>query len=82
VLTRDDVTHLKPDVRHLQQALDELRQPPAEAVMVGDGRLDMQIGRALGLYCVGVLTGSSDAQGLLAAGADVVLPRAAMLAGC
>jgi phosphoglycolate phosphatase len=80
VLTRDDVRHLKPDVRHLRQALDELRQPAANAVMVGDGQLDMRIGKALGLYCVGVLTGSSGEQALLAAGADVVLPRAAVLA--
>lgn len=80
VLTRDDVAHLKPDVRHLLQALEELQQPAEHAVMVGDGQLDMHIGRALGLYCVGVLTGSSDEQALRAAGADVVLPRAAMLA--
>jgi phosphoglycolate phosphatase len=80
VLTRDDVRHLKPDVRHLRQALDELRQPAASAVMVGDGQLDMRFGKALGLYCVGVLTGSSDVNTLLAAGADVVLPRASLLA--
>jgi len=80
VLTRDDVRHLKPDVRHLRQALAELNQAPGDGVMVGDGALDMQAGRALGLYCVGVLTGSSDADRLLAAGADVVLPRAATLA--
>lgn len=77
VLARDDVTHLKPDVRHLTQALKTLDQAdPGAAVMVGDGQLDMHIGKAQGLYCIGVLTGSSDARRLLEAGADAVLTRA------
>lgn len=80
VLARDDVAHLKPDVRHLQQALDVLGHAPCRAVMVGDGQLDMHMGRALGLYCVGVLTGSSDADGLREAGADAVLARTGELA--
>ncbi|MFU8817240.1 MAG: HAD family hydrolase [Pseudomonadales bacterium] len=80
VLTRDDVAYLKPDARHLRQALDELGCSADDAVMVGDGQLDMHSGRELGLYCIGVLTGSSDRATLLAAGADVVLPRAAQLA--
>jgi phosphoglycolate phosphatase len=79
VLTRDDVVHLKPDTGHFRQALNDLNQPAAGAVVVGDGELDMHTGRALGLYCVGVLTGSSTSERLLAAGADVVLARAAML---
>jgi phosphoglycolate phosphatase len=80
VLARDDVAYLKPDVRHLSAALDALDTEAAAAVMVGDGQLDMHIGRALGLYCVGVLTGSGDEAMLWDAGADVVLPRAADLA--
>jgi phosphoglycolate phosphatase len=79
VLTRDDVTWLKPDARHLHQALAELDRQPADGVMVGDGALDMQAGRALGLYCVGVLTGSNDEASLLSAGAHVVLPRVTLL---
>ena len=35
------------------------------AVMVGDGALDMQAGRELNMQCLGVLTGSNDAQALL-----------------
>ncbi|MEQ8857146.1 MAG: HAD hydrolase-like protein [Pseudomonadales bacterium] len=80
VLARDDVVHLKPDVRHLIQALEHLRAEPSRTLMVGDGQLDMRLGRARGLYCVGVLTGSSDESGLREAGADVVLPRAGDLA--
>ncbi|MDZ7669227.1 MAG: HAD family hydrolase [Gammaproteobacteria bacterium] len=80
VLARDDVAHLKPDVRHVRQALEVLGHAPHQAVMVGDGQLDMHMGRALGLYCVGVLTGSSDAGSLREAGADAVLARAGDLA--
>jgi phosphoglycolate phosphatase len=80
ILARDDVVHLKPDVRHLRHALDALGRTPERTLMVGDGQMDMRIGRVLGLYCVGVLTGSSDAARLQQAGADVVLPRMADLA--
>ena len=33
--------------------------------MVGDGALDMQAGKDLNMYCIGVLSGSNDAQALL-----------------
>lgn len=83
VLARDDVTHLKPDARHLQQALDVLGHGPSGAIMVGDGQLDMHFGKSLGLYCIGVLSGSGDAPGLRQAGADAILQHAGELAaGC
>lgn len=70
---RDDVTHLKPDPRHLQAALDALDANPASSAMVGDGGLDMQVGKSLGLHCVGVLSGSADTETLRQHGADLVL---------
>ena len=70
---RDDVEHLKPDPRHLQANLDTLGADPDVSVMVGDGALDMQAGRELNMRCIGVLTGSNDADALGAAGADEVL---------
>ena len=70
---RDDVVHLKPDPRHLQDNLDALGAEAALSVMVGDGALDMQAGQALGMRCVGVLTGSNDTQALTDAGATEVL---------
>ena len=79
VLARDDVTYLKPDARHVRQALDTLEQHPACALMVGDGALDMQVGRSLNMFCVGVLTGSGSAIELTEAGAQLVLPRASDL---
>ena len=70
---RDDVVHLKPDPRHLQHNLDALGVGTSAAVMVGDGALDMQAGRALNMRCVGVLTGSNNRQALIEAGATDVL---------
>ena len=70
---RDDVVHLKPDPRHLQDNLDALGAEAALSVMVGDGTLDMQAGQALGMRCIGVLTGSNDTHALTDAGATEVL---------
>ena len=42
--------------------------------MVGDGLLDMEVGKSVGLKCVGVLTGSNTLDQLESAGADIVLP--------
>ena len=70
---RDDVVHLKPDPRHLQDNLDALGAEAALSVMVGDGALDMQAGQALGMRCIGVLTGSNDTHALTDAGATEVL---------
>ncbi len=73
VHARDDVVHVKPDPRHLLDTLASLTAQPFETVMVGDGALDMKVGKSVGMTCVGVLTGSSDKAQLLSAGADIVL---------
>ena len=73
VLARDQVTHLKPDPRHVRQALDALGTNASMAAMVGDGRMDMSLGRELGMYCVGVLNGSSSEEQLINAGANLVI---------
>ena len=73
VHARGDTPHLKPDPRHLQSTLDALAVSSSSAAMVGDGALDMKTGKAIGMTCVGVLTGSADESQLLEAGADVVL---------
>lgn len=79
LLARDNVTFLKPDPRHLQQAMTHLERTPERSVMIGDGRMDMQIGRTLCLTCVGVLSGSSDEAALTAAGAHLVVESIAEL---
>ena len=76
---RDDVVHLKPDVRHLEACLHTLGVAPVAATMVGDGALDMHSGRELGMHCVGVLTGSSNHARLAEAGAHAILPDVLIL---
>ncbi len=70
---RDDTEFLKPDPRHLQKCLQTLAIEPQLAAMVGDGALDMHAGHELNMYCVGVLSGSSDHPRLQQAGAHTVL---------
>ena len=47
---------------------------PAETVVVGDARADVECGRAIGARVVAVATGRTSARELEAAGADTVLP--------
>jgi phosphoglycolate phosphatase len=80
LLARDNVSHYKPDPRHLQQALTGLGTVAADSMMIGDGRMDMELGNTLGLTCIGVLTGSSSAAALEASGATLVLDHVRELA--
>lgn len=60
LLTRDDVELVKPHPAHLLAALETLRVPPAQAIMVGDHRSDIECGVAAGCWAVGVhLTGTT-----------------------
>lgn len=62
-LTRDDVALVKPDPAHLLAALEHLAVAPAEAIMVGDHKSDIECGRAAGCCTVGVfLTGTTAEQ--------------------
>ncbi|NKC00801.1 MAG: HAD hydrolase-like protein [Pseudomonadales bacterium] len=72
ICARDDVPHFKPDPRHLTHCLDLMGATVDKSAMVGDGRMDMQVGRELGMLCVGVCSGSSDRAALTEAGANVV----------
>jgi phosphoglycolate phosphatase-like HAD superfamily hydrolase len=47
--------------------------------MVGDGVLDIQAGKALGMFSVGVLSGETPRDRLIVHGADLVLASAADL---
>lgn len=59
VLAREDVNRAKPDPGHLLDALQQLGTQPAEALMVGDHRMDIQAGRAAGTRTAGLLHGRS-----------------------
>lgn len=80
LVTRDDVSRVKPDPEHLWHALRLLGIPPHQAAMIGDHPTDVACGKAAGLTVVGVLTSGAGADGLTAAGADLVLPSLAELA--
>ncbi len=76
---RDRVTQVKPHPIHLQTALAHLGSEPARTIMVGDGVIDMQAGKALGMFSVGVLSGTGTRDHLIDHGADLVLDSAADL---
>ena len=58
-MPRHRVTQVKPHPAHLQAALDCLGTTPERALMVGDGAMDIQAGKALGMFSIGVLSGNS-----------------------
>jgi phosphoglycolate phosphatase len=78
-MPRHRVTQVKPHPAHLQAALDCLGTTPEQALMVGDGAMDIQAGKALGMFSIGVLSGNTPSATLLAHGADVVLASVADL---
>jgi len=76
LLSRDKTTNVKPHPDHLIKALHILDASPEFAVMVGDHPMDICLGREVGTYTIGVLTGYTQADRLIASGADLVLNRA------
>lgn len=78
-IPREQTPHVKPHPAHLEAALTCLGTSPQHAIMVGDGAMDMRAGKALGMFSVGVLSGSGTRTSLLAQGADLVLESAADL---
>jgi phosphoglycolate phosphatase len=58
LLTRDEVTAVKPDPGHLLEALRLLGVEPQRTLMVGDHPMDVQVGRAVGTKTAAVLTGA------------------------
>ncbi len=55
LLTRDDTPHVKPDPRHLLEALAILGVPGSRAMMCGDHPTDVLVGKKVGALTVGVL---------------------------
>ena len=76
VITREGTTRVKPHPDHLLTALNSLDTDPTCAAMVGDHPMDIIVGRDVGAYTVGVLTGYSEAGPLHEAGADLIIERA------
>lgn len=75
-----DVEHAKPAPDLLLKAAHLLAVDPAETWYVGDSRWDMVASKAAGMRAIAVLTGATDAEALIEAGADVVYPTLAEFA--
>jgi len=82
VVTRDSTRTVKPHPAHLLTVLSRLGVEAAHSVMVGDHPMDIRVGKDVGTFTVGVLTGYSDADTLCAAGADLIIESAAGIASC
>jgi phosphoglycolate phosphatase len=76
-LPREAVRFAKPHPEHLQRALEQLQVPAHDAVIVGDGPIDISAGKALGLMTVAVLSGGNRREALLASQPDIILASVA-----
>jgi phosphoglycolate phosphatase len=75
LLTRDDVTAVKPDPEHLLTALRMLGVEPGRALMVGDHPMDVRAGRVVGTKTVAVLTGYSPVERFAPENPDLILEQ-------
>ncbi len=73
VLGRTEVPQLKPSPDPLLKCMEILNVEPGETIYVGDSAVDIQAGKAAGVWTVGVLTGTSDLNRLKAEAPDAVL---------
>lgn len=79
VVTRESTPKVKPQPDHLLIALGKISADPRRAAMVGDHPMDIEVGKKLGMFTVGVLTGYYQRAGLEEAGADLVIESAALI---
>ena len=77
VITRELTNNVKPHPEHLRIVLDALDTAPEHSAMVGDHPMDISIGKKVGAYTIGVLTGYAGADTLREAGADLIIKSAA-----
>ena len=73
VIGRFEASRLKPFPDPLLKCTEILDVHPGEAIYVGDSIIDIQAGKAAGTGTVGVLTGTSDIDGLKAEAPDAIL---------
>ncbi|MBP7340961.1 MAG: HAD family hydrolase [Smithellaceae bacterium] len=76
VVSRDDVTRVKPHPEQITLALARLGGSASSAIMIGDHPIDIETGRNAGTAAAGVLTGRFQREDFLRAGADAVFSRA------
>jgi phosphoglycolate phosphatase len=75
LLTRDEVTAVKPHPEHLLAALRLLGVEPQRALMVGDHPMDVQVGRAVGTRTAAVLTGAGSPERFSEVQPDLILAQ-------
>lgn len=75
LLTRDDVTAVKPDPAHLLAALEVLGVPGERSLMCGDHLMDIVVGRRIGAQTAGILKPGVEASYFAEVAPDVILSR-------
>ena len=73
ILGADDVVHPKPHPEPVLRTLEAFGCSPEEALMVGDMKYDIEMGRQAGTRTCGVTYGNGSPQELKEAGADYLL---------
>ena len=81
IVGREDVRRRKPHPDVVLHCLCQLDLEPDDAVYVGDSPIDIEAGRAAGLFTVGVLTGTSSRERLTSVSPDFILESAPELLG-
>ena len=76
IVGREDVRRRKPHPDVVLHCLRQLGLEPDDAVYVGDSPIDIEAGRAAGLFTVGVLTGTSTRERLTRVSPDHILEGA------
>lgn len=78
---RDSTWRIKPHPQPVLHAADQLNLPPERCLMVGDTTVDIRAGIRAGAWTCGVLCGYGMHDELEKAGAHLILPTTAHLAG-
>jgi phosphoglycolate phosphatase len=73
-LSRNEVRRAKPDPEHLLEAARQLGVAPEACAMVGDHPMDIQGGRAAGMFSIAVQTRDSSPDAFQSVNPDVILP--------
>jgi pyrophosphatase PpaX len=73
VVTRDDCDNMKPAAEPVLKVLTELNVTSSEAVLIGDGVMDVMAAKAAGIRSVAVATGPFKSDLLLKAEPDYIL---------
>jgi HAD superfamily hydrolase (TIGR01509 family) len=73
VVTRDDCEDMKPAAEPVEKVLAALKAAPNEAVLIGDGVMDIRSARAAGVRSVAVATGPFKSELLLKVEPDYVV---------